>query len=172
MDNRVLGGLLIIVCILSFLVIFSFNNKLVKEAEESCSCTSSYSVKGGCPHAQQNSSTMYLGIIVASIIAALGLYLIFFDKSQKKILSTLNEQKILKNEEEKFNILLMGLSEDEKKTIVAIKNQDGITQQTLRLRTGLHKSKLSIVLSDLHNKKLIEKVPKGKTNQIFLKIAL
>ena len=66
----------------------------------------------------------------------------------------------------------MGLNEEEKKVIIAVKDQDGITQQTLRLRTGLHKSKLSIVISDLQAKKLIEKVPKGKTNQIFLKIAL
>ena len=173
MDNRILGSILLIVCILSFIVIFSFNEKLASEAEVSCSCedVDHFGAEGTCPHAKQNSPTMYLGVIVASIIAALGLYLIFFDKSQKKILSILTEQRIMKKSEEKFNILLMGLSEDEKKVIIAVKDQDGITQQTLRLRTGLHKSKLSILISELQNKKLIEKVPKGKTNQIFLKIA-
>jgi hypothetical protein len=174
MDNKILGSILIIVCILSFVVIFSFNQKFVSEAEASCSCEDSnyFGAEGSCPHAKQNSWQMYLGVIVASVIAALGLYLIFFDKSHKKIMSTLDEHRIIKKNDEKFSILLMGLNEEEKKVIIAVKDQDGITQQTLRLRTGLHKSKLSIVISDLQAKKLIEKVPKGKTNQIFLKIAL
>jgi len=61
---------------------------------------------------------------------------------------------------------------DERKVITAVKEQDGITQQTLRLRTDLHKSKLSIILDGLEKKGLIKKVPKGKTKQVFLKIRL
>ena len=74
--------------------------------------------------------------------------LVFFEKSQKELVSALKEQKQIKVKEEKFDILLKGLSADEKKVIKAVKEQDGITQQTLRLRTDLHKSKLSIVLEE------------------------
>jgi len=129
--------------------------------------------KGGfCPDNNSTSWQTYLGIILISGIAALGIYLIFFEKSQKAIISTLEKQKQIQKEEEKFGILLKGLNEDEQKVIRAVKEQDGITQQTLRLRTDMHKSKLSIVLDGLEKKGLIKKVPKGKTNQVFLKIGL
>jgi len=74
--------------------------------------------------------------------------------------------------EEKFKILLTGLDEDEKKVITAVKEQDGISQSTLKYRTNLSKTKLSMVLSQLEKKGLIAKVKKGKTNDIFLKKAL
>ncbi|MBN2422667.1 hypothetical protein JXB41_05540 [Candidatus Woesearchaeota archaeon] len=103
---------------------------------------------------------------------ALSIYLIFFEKSQKEIINVLEKQKKIQVEEEKFNILLKGLDDYEKKVIRAIKEQDGITQQTLRLRTDLHKSKLSIVLSGLEKKGLIARKEKGKTKKIFLRIRL
>ncbi len=110
--------------------------------------------------------------VFSAVLIALGLYLVFFEKSQKEILSTLEKQKHIQVEEEKFDILLKGLSEDEKKVVNAVKEQDGITQQTLRLRTDMHKSKLSIVLDGMEKKGLIKRVEKGKTKQVFLKIAL
>ena len=87
-------------------------------------------------------------------------------------MSTLEKQKQIQIEDEMFDILLKGLSSDEQRVIKAVKEQDGITQQTLRLRADLHKSKLSIVLADLEKKGLIKKIAKGKTNKIFLKIRI
>ena len=66
--------------------------------------------------------------------------------------------------------MLKGLDQDERKVIKAVKEQDGITQQTLRLRNDLHKSKLSIILDGLEKKELIVRKEKGKTKQVFLKI--
>lgn len=171
MDNKNLGILLIIVCLLLGALIFAFDKQLNEQAEASCTCAAM--VEGGtCPHEQKTPWQTYFGIILVSGIAALGIYLIFFEKSQKAIISTLEKQKQIQSEEEKFDILLKGLTIDEKKVIRAIKEQDGITQQTLRLRTDMHKSKLSIVLDGLEKKGLIARKEKGKTKQVFLKIGL
>ena len=171
MDNKKLGIILIVVCIVLGILIFSFNKQLNAQAEASCSC-SEMEEDGFCPHEQQTPWFTYLGIILLAGLVALGIYLIFFEKSQKEIVSTLEKQKQDLDQEQRFNILLKGLDAYEKKIIKAIKEQDGITQQTLRLRTDLHKSKLSIVLDGLEKKDLISRKLKGKTKQVFLKIKL
>ena len=58
------------------------------------------------------------------------------------------------------------------KVIKAIKEQEGITQFTLRLRTDLSKSKLSDILTKFEKRGLIVRQPKGKTLSIFLKKAI
>jgi uncharacterized membrane protein len=58
----------------------------------------------------------------------------------------------------------------EQKVIEAIREQNGITQNTLRLRTNMSKSKLSIVLKELERRELIKRVGKGKTLSVFLRI--
>lgn len=171
MDNKKLGIILIIACFLLGFLIFAFNQALNAQSEASCSCTETQN-GGLCPMNEKTPWQTYAGIILISAIAALGIYLIFFEKSQKAIISTLEKQKTIQTEEEKFNILLKGLNTDEQKIIKAVKEQDGITQQTLRLRTDLHKSKLSIVLDGLEKKGLIARKEKGKTKQVFLKIGL
>lgn len=170
MDNRKLGLILIITCIVLGFIVFTFNQALDEHQDSSCECEDM--AEGGiCPMEPQPIRWQtYAGIILIAAITALGIYLIFFEKSQKEIISTLEKQKQIQSNEEKFNILLKGLNTEEQKVIKAVRKQDGITQQTLRLRTDLHKSKLSIVLDGLDKKGLIKKVKKGKTNQIFIKI--
>ena len=173
MDNKQLGVILLIIGILLSLTIYgvkakedSMINKVVAE-EGSC-----FLDDGTCLHEDRSIIFYTFSWIFSAILMALGLYLMLFEKSQKAILGALENQKHIKADEEKFEILLKGLSKDEQKIIRSVKEQDGITQQTLRLRTDLHKSKLSIVLDGLEKKDLIKKEPKGKTNQIFLKIVL
>ncbi len=169
MDNKTLGAILIVACLVLGGLIFAFDQKISEQAEASCECEEMQ--EGGfCPMDGQTPWQTYLGVVLASGIAALGIYLIFFEKSQKEIVKALGKQKQIKLGEEKFNILLKGLDQDEKKVIKAVKEQDGITQQTLRLRADMHKSKLSIVLDGLEKKGLIKRIPKGKTKQVFLKI--
>jgi len=171
MDNKKLGIILLAICLVMGFLVFTFTQSLNKQAQASCDCTE-MKEDGFCPHANKTSWPTYLGIIILSCLAALSIYLIFFEKSQKEIISTLENQKRVQTEEEKFDILLKGLNDVEKKVIKAVKEQDGITQQTLRIRTDLHKSNLSIILDGLEKKGLIKKVQKGKTNQVFLKIKL
>jgi len=171
MENKKLGVILIVVGILLISVIYinkyqedKLINKIVLE-QGSC-----FLEDGTCLHEDRSSVLEILGLIISAVVIALGIYLIFFEKSQKEIVSALGKQKQIKVDEEKFDILLKGLTAEEKKVIKAVKEQDGITQATLRLRTDLHKSKLSIVLDGLEKKDLIVRKTKGKTKQVFLKI--
>lgn len=166
MDNKRLGFILIGICILLVIILFSFKIQLDNQKEDACGCA------GSCPMEDEFSWPMYIGVFVIGVLIALGVYLIFFEKSQKEIASVLERQKKVQSEEEKFSILLKGLSKEEKKIIKAVREQDGITQQTLRIRTDLHKSKLSIVLDGLEKKGLIKRVPKKKTKKVYLRFKL
>ena len=177
MDNKKLGiGLIIISVILAVILtylILSINKAYQPQIDQygGGSCPSDPDI---CPHVQRSRAyyPVYFGFGIVLIIISLGIYLIFFEKSQKAILDTLKETKETKLKEDKFGILLKGMGNDEKEIIKAIKEQDGISQSTLSLRTNIHKSKLSIILNGLEKKELVKKVRKGKINYIYLKIAL
>jgi|TARA_B100001971_G_C18233706_1_gene565653 uncharacterized membrane protein len=180
MDNKKLGLILLAIGILFIvsLIIFKIelNNMasiLMEQSDGTC-----FLENGTCIH-EQNQLPMYLGVIVMAFTLTLSLYLLFFDKSQKylqegqeKIVERLEETKKEQEQDDKFEFLLKALDEDERKVVKAVKEQDGITQATLRIRTDMSKSKLSAVLSELEKKALIKKVPDKKTNKIFLKTAL
>ncbi len=85
-------------------------------------------------------------------------------------MNRLKEEKEQSIEQEKFNLILKALDDSEKKVMQKIKEQDGITQNTLLLRTNLSKTKLSYVLQELEKRNLIKRIPHKKTKQIFLKI--
>lgn len=170
MDNKKLGGLLIISALGLGIILFTLNTSLSSKLESACQCTDSE--LGYCPHENQIPWQTYSGMILLSGIAALGVYLVFFEKSQKEIITQLNNHKLKESTKKKFEILLMGLNSNEKKIIRAVRDQEGITQQTLRLRADMHKSKLSIVLSQLEDKNLIKKVRNGKTHKIYTKFTI
>ncbi len=170
MDNKKLGVIILIAGFVIASIIFGLkighDLDVEKRVQENNSC---YLKDGTCLHEDPYIWVYIAGWVFSAAIIALGIYLIMFEKSQKAIISTLEKQKQILGEDEKFDILLKGLNVDEKKVITAVREQDGITQQTLRLRTDLHKSKLSIVLDSLESKELIKRIPKGKTNQVFIK---
>ena len=55
-----------------------------------------------------------------------------------------------------------------KDVIKAIKENEGITQSTLRFKTNFSKATLSQHLKKLEERKFISRTPKGKTKQVFL----
>jgi len=171
MDNKKLGIILMIVGILIASTAFFIKSKedglINKFISQEGTC---FLEDGTCLHDDRDLVGYTFAWIISAIIIALGLFLLLFEKSQKAIVSALEDQKKIKVNEEKFDILMKGLSSEEQKIIKAVKEQDGITQNTLGLRTDLHKSKLSLVLNGLEKKGLIKRVEKGKTKQVFLKI--
>ncbi len=170
MDNKKLGMIIIALSIIILIVIVLFNNQLAKLNEESCACNTCQS-EDAC-HKDGFSYLFTGGLAVIFAILSLGVYLIFFEKSHQILLNKIENEKVKLSQDEKFNFILLGLSSDEKTVLATIKEQDGITQQTLRIRTNIHKSKLSLIVSALEEKGLIKKEQKGKTNQLFLRVKL
>ncbi|MBI2128898.1 hypothetical protein HYU07_01530 [Candidatus Woesearchaeota archaeon] len=179
MNNKVLGWALIIFAVLMLSVLFFIKISIDRAYQAQIDF---YASTGGtcptdpniCPHTQKAKAQIpiYVGAAIMLAVASLGFYLIFFEKSQQEVIKALKETKDEKFKVEKFDILLSGLDDDEKKAIKSVKEQDGITQATLRIRTDMSKAKLSVVLAGLEKKGLIKKVVKGKTNQVFLKKAI
>ena len=179
MDNKKLGLVIVVVSLILVVLLFIVRSSLIgaysvnidAAIEETGTCH----VEGDdCPH--ESLLNVQIPIFIAGAILlgvmSLGAYLIFFERSQKEIVSALGKQKRDRIKEEKFSILLKGMDPEERKVMNAVREQDGITQQTLRLRTDMHKSKLSIVLDGLEKKDLIKRIAKGKTKQVYIKIAL
>jgi hypothetical protein len=170
MDNKKLGIIIIVLSIVIGIILVLFQNQLTKINEESCACNTCQS--GDQCHENKFSYLLTGGLAVIFAILSLGVYLIFFEKTHQTILNKLDKDNVKLSQDEKFNFILLGLNADEKTVLSAIKEQDGITQQTMRIRTNMHKSKLSLVVSALEEKKLIKKEQKGKTNQLFLRVKL
>ena len=165
MEKNKLGILLIILSLVFLGFLFYFNlNSSGKSIALGCN------VNEGCAEIQDMLNVTNIGFGFFGFMLALGFYILFFSKSEEMILKRLEDHKKNRTEEEKFNIVLKALDPYEKKVLKAIKEQNGITQSTLRLRANMSKAKLSYVLQELEKRNLIKRIPKKKTLAIFLRI--
>jgi len=121
---------------------------------------------------QQISSSLGLSHITVgflSFIFALGFYLLFFSKGEEAIFKKLEGDKIVDLKKDKFEMLLRSMDDNEKNILRSIKNQEGITQTTLKFRVNLSKAKVSEVVTKFEKNNLITRNTKGKTYEIFLR---
>jgi uncharacterized membrane protein len=165
MNNKKVGLVLLVIGILVAIIITQLVFKLNSNAEEA-GCFGDEAC--GVIEYQLDIAHFAFGLI--GFILALGFYLLFFSKGEQEILNRLEENKAKRSNEEEFNLILKGLGSYEKKVLGAIREQNGITQNTLRIRTDMSKAKLSYVLKDLEEKNLVKREKKGKTLAVFLKI--
>lgn len=181
MNNKKLGFSLIVLTIILAVVFFSLKTQI----ESSLKSTIVLGPEGECIHEglvcpyEEINKLVFPTIIITAIliiIAAIGVILIFLEKNQlvvkktqDQIVKTIRGAKKKQIRDEKFKTLLETLDDEEKKVLEAVKEQDGITQATLRIRTDLSKTKLSFILKELEKRNIIKKVAKGRTNKIFLK---
>lgn len=164
MENKKLGITLLTLGILILFVMIYLSNELTKVSEEA-GCFQNEK----CIKVESGFSLIHASFGIIGFVFALGFYLLLFNKTENAILKRLEDEKNLKLKESKFDILLKALDEYEQKVMKAIKEQDGITQATLRIRTDLSKAKLSYVVNELERRGLIRRIKKGKTLAIFLK---
>jgi uncharacterized membrane protein len=166
MENKKLGVLFIIISFIFLGFLFYFNGALNESSDEiGCIVDSK-----DCSNIEKNISMTNMAFGFFGFMLALGIYILFFNKTEEKIMRRLEDEKNQKVNDEKFKYILMALDDYEKKVLKSIREQDGITQNTLRLRTDMSKAKLSYVLQELEKRNLIKRVQKGKTLEVWLKI--
>lgn len=165
MDNLKLGIIFIIISLLFGALLLSFNHSLNQQYQ-----TMGCEVNEACRGVENNVSLTNIGFGFFGFMLGLGFYILLFNKSEERIMKRLEDEKNEKISEQKFNHILMALDSYEQKVLKKIKEQDGITQNTLRLKTDLSKAKLSYVPQELEKRNLIKRIKKGKTLEIFLKV--
>ena len=165
MENKKLGILLLIISILILILFTNYNSQISKQSAE-IDCFPNKN----CSIIERTLSLSHIAMGIFSFLFALGFYLLFFNKTEKAILERLEKEKESKVEDMKFKILMKALDPFEQKAIEAIKEQEGITQSTLRLRVNMSKSKLSYVLQELEKRGLIKRIEKGKTLAVYLRV--
>lgn len=137
---------------------------------------SCYLEDGTCLHSDRNFTPYIIGYVLSSALIILGIYLLFFDrtheimmKQNKEVSTALKESKKMEKQKSEFEAFLSAFNDEEKKVISAVKEQEGIQQSTLRLRVGMSKTSLSLLLKNLEQRNIISKVEDKKTNRIYLR---
>ena len=163
MENKKLGFVILSISVLASILAFGFMGVLGRQtAALQCYPTSE------CQRVESLVGLSHIAVGLISFIGALGIYLLFFSTSEEAIMKRLEEEKDKKIEVDKFDLILKSMDENERKVIKAIKEQDGITQSTLKFRTDLSKSKVSQILTDFEKKQLVKREEKGKTYAVYL----
>lgn len=165
MENKKLGILFIVISLIFLGFLVYFNNVLYTRSD-----VAGCMVGEECQEIDNSLTAAHLAFGFFGFMFGLGFYLLFFNKTEESILKRLEEQKNAQVQDEKHSIIMKALDPWEQKAFKAIKEQDGITQNTLRLRTDMSKAKLSYVLQELEKRGLIKRTPKGKTLQVNLRV--
>lgn len=163
MENKKLGFVILSISILASILTFAFIGVLGRQTSSlQCYPTTE------CQRVESLIGLSHIAVGLISFIGALGIYLLFFSTSEEAIMKRLEEEKNMKIEQDKFELFLKAMDDNEKSVIKAIKEQEGITQSTLRYRTDLSKSKISQIVTAFERKHLIRREEKGKTYSIYL----
>lgn len=167
MNQKKLGATILVLSIIIGLVLVNFIVE-TKDTSNSAGCFQTEE----CSEASFVLNSSHLGIGLIFAMFSLAFYLIIFSKGEEFWLKKLEQQKQDLSSDERWKIVELMLDENELKVIRAVKNQPGITQFTLRLRTDLSKSKLSDILSRFEKRGIVERKANGKTLSVYLKSAI
>ena len=163
MENKKLGFVILSISIVASVLAFGFMGILGRQTTAlQCYPTNE------CQRVESLMSLSNVAVGLISFIGALGIYLLFFSTSEEAILKRLEEEKHMSIEQDKFELVLKAMDDNEKKVLKAIREQDGITQSTLKFRTDLSKAKVSQILTDFERKHLVKRELKGKTYAVHI----
>src|SRR3990167_4722205 len=138
MENKKLVIILIIISLVVGAMFIYFTLQLAEQSQE-LGCFDNKD----CFAVERGLSISHIAIGIFSFILALGFYLLFFNKTEKAILKKLEEDKKKNIEDTKFHMVLKALDAYEQKVIKIVKENEGITQNTLRIKADMSKAKLS-----------------------------
>lgn len=164
MQNKKLGVIFLGLSVVLAFILVSFINQLGQEARE-LGCFADEN----CMKIEASLNITHLAFGVLGFVFALGFYMLVFSRGEELLMKRLDLESNKRNEDEQFQLITRGLDEYEKKVFGVVREQEGITQNTLQIKAGMSKAKLSYVLQGLERKGLIARKPKGKTLAVHLK---
>ena len=175
MDQKHIGIILLIVSVLIGSFVYMIQADSEKFANEFMAKEGTCFLDDGtCLH-KEKLPLFIFGWAVSGVLLLFGIYLTFIDKTQKfmeehqiKVSSALENAMKQEREKDEFKAYISGFNEEEQKILRAIKDQDGIKQSTLRYKTNISKTALSLILKEFEEKKIISRKPSGKTKEIYL----
>lgn len=166
MNNKKLGIILVAFSIVLGLIAFQVISKYSASSSQ-MNCMSA----PGCANVGSVLNYTHLAVGVLFSLLSLGVYMLVFNSgSTEAILKRLEEEKNTKISEERFGLLLKTMDPNEQKVLGSIKDDEGISQNMVRIKTGLSKAKVSLILSNFERKNLIKREPNGKTYSVYLVI--
>lgn len=173
MNKKQVGILLIIIGILLSGLTYSMKvrednsiNAIILIQGGSC-----YLPDGTCLHEDRSYLPYIFGWIISSAIILLGVYLIFFDKTEKileKSRQDFKEEVKSSKKAKEFDAFLSGFNAEEQIVLKAVNDNEGILQSTLRYKTGISKTGLSLLLKSLEDREIISRTIDGKSNKVYL----
>jgi DNA-binding MarR family transcriptional regulator len=178
--GRVFGIVLLVIIIAMVLLGMQYNRKLQQERSQIIAGLATLPGQEQCRY-DDTTCPQAIDTVVFPELSTYGLillgvllvaYLIRNDTTQRQILAEMGGKREQLSTGERTELILSVLTVDERKIINAVRQQPGISQATLRLRTDLSKAKLSLLLKDLEKRGLVRRVESGKTNEVHLKVQL
>lgn len=171
MENRFIAIIIAVIAILLAASVLMMKTKedahIEMFVEDKGSC---YLDDGTCLHKDRDLTLYIIGFALSGILLVVASYIGIFLKDKRNV--KMKEKSDIAQEaetEKEFQAFLRGFSEDERKILKGIRKEEGITQSTLRFKTGLSKAHLSGILRMLEKKEIVARKPKGKTYELFLR---
>jgi DNA-binding MarR family transcriptional regulator len=173
----VLGIVVIALAVLVWIFAVQYTNALERERNETLGqlmsmpqyANCNYDA-GTCPQAVDNIVLPDLTAVgIALLIALLGIYLVRQDHTSRSLASELKQRRTELSSDARWELISSVLTQDERSVVEAVRAQPGISQATLRLRTGQSKAKLSTLLAELERRGLVARTASGKTNEVHLR---
>ena len=155
MENKKVGFIIIGIGIIVSALALIFNFTLKKIVSATCTHGSS------CSMYDTMSSQLWISLVLAGIILAIGLVMIF-SKPYERIIVKKEKQKKNKIDKTKLDL-------QEKRLIDILEEEGAIFQATLMEKLGIGKVGITRLLDKLEAKQLIERKRRGMNNILILK---
>ncbi len=164
MHNKKFGLILLLLSIFFSIVIIVFNLQINNLIQNLITATGNNCIISGL--CVQDNLLLNISFIVILLTFILSIYAIFFEIDIKYFETY---KGVVPEAEKKSDNIKSELNDEEKKILETIKEQNGIEQPVLRIKTNLSRTKLSILLKELDQKGIIRKELSGRKNKIYIK---